>query len=160
MINKKSKKADLENKRNTFFLFGFVIALSAVLFAFEWKTGPPKTMELGNTSFAIEDIIYIPSTSSEKKEPPQQIIEVPFFELVDDNANINNEFDGFDSEPTDDNILDIPDFVFASTDDKYDKPDEPFIFVEEMPEFPGGEKALLKYLTINVTILRYKIKLQ
>ncbi len=150
MINKKSKKADLENKRNTLFLIGFVIALGSVLFAFEWKTGSPQTMELGYTSFAIEDDNYIPSTPSEKKEPPQQKIEVPFFELVDDNANIENEFVGFDSEPTDDNILDIKDFVFASTGDKYNKMDEPFLFVEEMPEFPGGEKALLNYLTINV----------
>lgn len=150
MINKKSKKADLENKRNTLFLIGFVFALGSVLFAFEWKTGSPQIMEFGNTSFAIEDDIYIPSTPPEKKEPPQQKIEVPFFELVDDNANIEDEFVGFDSEPTDDNILDVKDFVFASTGDKYDKTDEPFLFVEEMPEFPGGEKALLNYLTINV----------
>jgi protein TonB len=150
MINKKSKKADLENKRKTFFLIGFLIALGFVLFAFEWKTGPPQTMELGNTSFAIEDVIYIPSTPPEKKEPPQQKVEVPFFELVDNNANIEDEFDGFDSEPTDDNILDVSNFVFASTDDKYNKPDEPFLFVEEMPEFPGGEKALLNYLAVNV----------
>ncbi len=150
MINKKSKKADLENKRKTFFLIGFVIALGFVLFAFEWKTGPPQTMDLGNTMFDAEETIYIPSTPPEKKEPPQQKIEVIFFELVDDNTNVEDEFVGFDSEFTYENILDITDFVFTSPDDKYDKTDKPFMFVEEMPEFPGGEKALLNYLATNV----------
>ena len=150
MINKKSKKADLENKRNTFFLIGFVIALGSVLFAFEWKTGSPQTIELGNTTFVVDEILFIPSIQPEKKEPPQQKIEVAFFELVDDNANIEDEFKGFDSEVTDVSIFEIVDLVFTSTDDKYDKTDEPFLFVEEMPEFPGGEKALLNYLATNV----------
>ncbi|MCF6358816.1 MAG: energy transducer TonB [Draconibacterium sp.] len=150
MIYKKSKKADLENKRKTLFLIGFLIALGSVLFAFEWKTGPPQTMDLGNTIFDVEDVIYIPSTPPEKKEPPQQKIEVLIFELVDDNTDIEDEFVGFDSEFTDENVLDIEDFAFASTDDEYDKTDKPFMFVEEMPEFPGGEKALLNYLATNV----------
>ena len=41
MIIKKSKKANLENKRNLFFLIGIIFALGSVLFAFEWKTGVP-----------------------------------------------------------------------------------------------------------------------
>ncbi len=150
MINKKSKKADLENKRNSFFLIGLVIALGSVLFAFEWKIGPQQPMEFENTTIVAEDDIYIPSTPSEKTEPPQQKIEVPFFELVDDNSIIENEFEAFDSETTDDNIFNVTDFVIASTKDKFNKTDEPFLFVEEMPEFPGGERALLNYLSNNV----------
>ena len=33
---KKSTKADLENKKHIFLEMGFAVALTAVLFAFEW----------------------------------------------------------------------------------------------------------------------------
>lgn len=150
MINKKSKKADLENKRNTFFLIGLVIALGFVLFAFEWKTPAPKAIEFENTSFAVDDDIFIPSTSPEKKEPPQQLIEAPVFELVDDDALIEDEFAGFNSDLDDNDVFEIMDFVFTDTKNENDIKDEIFISVEEMPEFPGGEKALLNYLATHV----------
>jgi len=150
MINKKSKKADLENKRSTFFLIGLVIALGFVLFAFEWKTPAPKAMEFENRSFAVDDDIFIPPTQPEKKEPPQQLIEAPVFELVNNDALIEDEFIGFVSGVDDENIFDIGDFIFNDTKDKNDIKDEFFVFVEEMPEFPGGEKALLNYLATHI----------
>jgi protein TonB len=150
MINKKSKKADLENKRNTFFLIGLVIALGSVLFAFEWKNEAPKVMEFENTSFTLEEDVFIPSTQPEKKEPPQQLIEAPVFELVKDDALIDDEFIGFDSDVDDESIFDIGTLVSSYVEDKYKKTDVPFILVEEMPEFPGGQKALLNYLSTHV----------
>ncbi len=149
MINKKSKKADLENKRNTFFLLGLLIALGLVLFAFEWKTTPQKPMNFENTSVGVDDDVFIPSTPPEKGEPPQQLIEAPVFNLVDNNAIIDDEFLGFDSDFDEDN-QDLLDFVFTSGNDKTEEIDEPFISVQDMPEFPGGEKALLNYLATKV----------
>lgn len=48
----------------------------------------------------------------------------------------------------------VPDGIKAGSDvieaPKVEKRDEPFIFVEIMPEFPGGEEALRKFLMNNV----------
>ena len=45
--------------------------------------------------------------------------------------------------------------MLLSNDDKineksFTNQDEPYVIVAEMPEFPGGEKALLKYIAENV----------
>ena len=47
MKPKKSRKADLENKRNIFLLLGLVIALGVVLFAFERNSKVSSTSSLG-----------------------------------------------------------------------------------------------------------------
>lgn len=150
MKNKKSEKANLENKKGMFFLIGLVVALGTVLLAFEWKTEPNAAIDLGNATFTPAEFVYIPPTPNEKKEIPIQKIEVPFFELVDNESDVETDMDVFDSEANDDTFIDFNSVIFQKKENKNDKVDEIFFFVDEMPEFPGGEKALLKYLGKNV----------
>lgn len=46
MIEKKSPKADLENKRGLFLEIGLVVVLALVLFGFEWKTYDKAKVEI------------------------------------------------------------------------------------------------------------------
>ena len=93
MKNKKNKRANLENKRSTFFLIGLVLTLSAVLYAFEWKTGKSnKAVEFIPNDYTIEDDLYIPPTPNKEKEIKRLMIEVPSFNIVDNNDEIENEF--------------------------------------------------------------------
>lgn len=147
MNNKKNKNADLENKRSIFFLVGLTFSLGIVFLAFQWKTQPKAAIDLGTTSFVTEDYIYIPPTVPEKKEPPAKLVEVPFFVLVDNNSDILENPDLFDTEATEEMDINFDKLVFNSKENKNDKVKEIFVFVEEMPEFPGGELALRKYLT-------------
>jgi protein TonB len=150
MKNKKSEKANLENKKGVFFLIGLVFALGFILFAFQWKSPPRAALEWENTTFVQDDFVYIPPTQAEKKEPPPQKIEVPSFILVDNNAEIDEEFVAFEDESTDDNIFDLNGFSIAPTKNEIDQVEEILLFAEEMPLFPGGDRALLNYLGTHV----------
>ena len=150
MMNKKNKNANLENLRGLFFLIGLIIALGSILFAFEWKSTPQAAMDLGNTTFVQDEFVYIPQTTNEKKELPPQKVEVAFFELVDNDSEVDDDLDFFDTEPTDDNIFNLNDFVFIPTKNKNEEEEEILTFVDDMPEFPGGENALLSFLGSNV----------
>ena len=69
---KKSPKADLENKKSTWLLVGYVIVLSFMFVAFEWTKRDIKI----DTSQAIADIVIeeemIPIT-----EQPEQVAPPP-----------------------------------------------------------------------------------
>lgn len=69
---KKSPKADLENKKSTWMLIGYVIVLAFMFVAFEWTKRDIKI----DTSQAIADVIFeeeiIPIT-----EQPEQATPLP-----------------------------------------------------------------------------------
>jgi protein TonB len=150
MKTKKTNKANLENKKSTFFLIGLVLSLGMVLLAFEWKTSKTsETITLGATDFVPEDFVFIPSTPNEKKELPKPVIEVPKLEIVDDQTDIINELDFSGSDP-DDIELNINELVFTEITETPVEEPEILFFVDVMPEFPGGDQALLSYLSRNV----------
>ncbi|MCK4661786.1 MAG: energy transducer TonB [Bacteroidales bacterium] len=145
METKKSKRANLENKRNLFLQTGFIIVLSIVLAAFEWTTTELNDNSLGMTIYSNEpeeDIINTFRDEEEKLKPPppkQKIIEklliVENTEDPETDIDINSET----SEGEAITLLEIP-------DDEEILDDQIFLIVEEMPEFPGGNNEMLKYL--------------
>ncbi|MCY1723469.1 TonB family protein [Prolixibacteraceae bacterium Z1-6] len=148
--NKKSEKANLENKKSLFFLIGLVLALSLVLYAFEWETQKTEAVkDFGNTGFISEDFIFIPSTPAEKKELPKPMVKVQLFDIVDNETTVDENIDVFSSEPEDFVNIDFTNLIFQPNEDDYNT-EEIFIVAEIMPEFPGGERALINYLTMNI----------
>lgn len=150
MKSKKSSGASLENKRHLFFLLGLCLSLSVVLFAFEWKTAPVSTMDLGELAVAETDFYFVPPTAAENKTPPKPKVEVPSFILVDNKSDIDENVDIFNSDPGEDVLFNPDDFVFQTKKTVKDDVEEIFVFVEFMPEFPGGDQALLKFLAKEV----------
>lgn len=147
--NKKNEKANLENKKNTFFLIGLVLALGTVLFAFEWKTAETNAVTiLGTPEFVSDDYIFIPPTPAEKRELPKPIIKVPTFVVVDDMTDVSDEFELMSTEPNEEPLIDFNSIVFQSNE--IEKEEIIHFTAEIMPEFPGGDRALLNYLSRNV----------
>lgn len=147
---KKSPKADLESKKSTWMLIGYVIVLAFMFVAFEWS----KRDKVIDTSQALTGHVFeeemIPITQQPENTPPpppEAPSVVELLNIVDDNANIEET-------------------VIASTEDigekvevKYvpvtvveEEPEEQTIFevVENMPEFPGGNAALMQFLSKNI----------
>lgn len=146
---KKSKKANLENKRNLFFLIGLVLALASVLYAFEWKTNKSSVVEVFRGSdFVSDNDLFIPSTPAERMELPKPMVEVEFFAIVDDQTDVEN-IDVASSEPDDFPIVDFDDLIFHASVNKADE-DEVILIPEIMPEFPGGQRALICYLANTI----------
>lgn len=149
--NKKSEKANLENKKNIFFLIGLVVALSSVLCAFEWKTSASDpVMEFDTHDYTPEEYTFIPRTPAEKKEIPKPMVQIEVIKLVENDQHVDDIFADFSSEPDDGLEIDFSQPIFQPKENDADKTDEIFIAVEIMPEFPGGKQALISYLANNV----------
>ncbi len=152
MEQKKTEKADLENKRGFFFEIGLLATLGVLFLAFEWSTTVEKAEELGQIEAIIEDEEMAPITEQPQVElppppPPQQTVS-DVIEIVDNKV----EVDDVPWQDTEDVDAEVPVDIPVETAPVEEEPEEPQVFfiVEEMPEFPGGELALRKYLAENV----------
>lgn len=145
---KKSTKADLENKRNVFLMLGLVIALGVTLLAFEWTSRPTKVEGLGNLNSQEVEEEIIPITREQEIKPPPpppppKVVEV--LNIVEDDVKIEDELEIEDSEADDETVIDVAPVVVAEEEEE-EETAEVFFIVEDMPEFPGGELALRKYI--------------
>lgn len=146
MEPKKSPKADLESKRNIFVQIGFVVALGLCLLAFEWTSKVDQTASLGSMAEQdVEDEI-IPITRQEEVKPPPpppppKVVEV--LNIVDDETEIEDELEIEDTDIDEETAI-----VVAPVIQEEEEADEGQVFfiVEDMPEFPGGELALRKFI--------------
>lgn len=147
MEPRKTNSADLERKRTVFFQLGLIISISAALVAFEWKTPdrgivlPPRT--------EVEPPEEINEVFTAKKpEPPKPLITTILKEVA------NNTQDLIDIEIKTEIDLDekVEPYKFHEIQPEDPPIVEPEIFtvVANMPEFPGGYEALVKYLSENI----------
>lgn len=152
MEKKKSLKADLEVKRNTFFLIGLVLALGVTLLAFEWQSKPSKADSLGQVQAqAIEEEI-IPVTREKQVQPPPpppppKVVEM--LNIVDDDVKIENELEIEDSEADENTIINVAP-VIETRQEEEEEEEIFFNVIEEPAEFPGGDRALYKFIHDNV----------
>lgn len=147
---KKSPKADLEGKKSTWMLIGYVIVLAIMFVAFEWS----ERDKVIDTSQALSDLVFeeeiVPITQPEEIQappPPEvpQVVEV--LTVVEDDADVQET------------IIASTEETGAAVEVKYvpvvieeEEPEEQTIFevVENMPEFPGGQAALMQFLSKNI----------
>ena len=137
MKPKKNPKISLESKKSLFFQIGLAITLLAVLIAFEWKSYEKNDYNLGNLNLDDMEEEIIPITRQEVKPPPPP---PEVIEIVEDEVEIEKELEIEDTETDEDEIIE-----FEEEDDE-----EFFMVVENMPEFPGGDLGLMKFIQKNV----------
>lgn len=150
---KKTKKADLENKRTLFLEIGLALVLGIVLLAFEWGTSESSLNALGDLGTEEqfeEEIINTfqqdepePEDQPEDQPEPEQVVEelnIVENDQAESDIKINSEVD----EKTE-IVIDMGSF------EEEVEEIEPISFavVEEKPSFPGGDAALLKYIGEN-----------
>ncbi|MBO7599241.1 MAG: TonB family protein [Bacteroidales bacterium] len=151
MEEKKSQKADLEGKKTIFLEIGFVLTLLIVWWAFEFSTKAEKAEDLGTVAFTEDVVEEIPITRQEQIElpppPPQQTV-ADIIEVVDDKIEINEDLTI--DEADENTAVEIQEIVEVAPVEEEEEEAAPFVIVEDMPEFKGGEKALLKYIAEHV----------
>lgn len=149
---KKSPKADLEGKKLTWLLIGYVIVLAFMFVAFEWSEREVKV----DTSAQVVDLVFEEEADIPITEQPEMVVPPPpqAPQIVETLTIVDDE-------------MDIEETTIASTEDlgeavdiKYvpagvaveEEVEEQTIFevVEKMPEFPGGMPALMQYLQKNI----------
>lgn len=147
---KKSPKADLEGKKTTWLLIGYVVVLGFMFVAFEWTERDIKI----DTSQALTDVVFeeeiIPITQQEEKvaPPPPDVPSVAeTLTIVDDKTDVK-ETAIASTEDTGQKV----EVKYVPVHVEVEEPEEQTIFeiVENMPEFPGGMGQCLQFLAKNI----------
>ncbi len=146
---KKSLKANLENKSVFFLEVGLIIALGITLLAFEWKSYEKQKLELITrvADDTPEEMIEI-TQQDKTPPPPAPLQQTTIIQIVDDDVVIEDEIE-IDAEA--DQTTEIQEYVPVEVS-KEEEAEEVQIFtvVESMPGFPGGEAARIEYLNENI----------
>ena len=141
MEPKKNPKYDLTRYSGLFLEVGLVVAISAVLFALNYSVQKKNTVVFGKLETVLAEEGIIPITRQQTATPPPEIPKVAeVINIVDDDTNIDDELEIEDIEANQETEI----IVVKRQEEEED--DEIFIIVEEIPEFPGGEAALHRFM--------------
>lgn len=146
---KKNPSLVMEDKRFPRYLIGLLFALSFVFMCLEW-TNNDKTMTAPVKSKIIweeEDLIPITTMNDIKPKvlppPPPKVVEeieiVKNDDIVEETIETSEDLNQVVAIKHVDVIVDEP-----------VEEEEVFTIVETMPEFPGGEEGLRKFLADNI----------
>lgn len=154
---KKSAKANLEQHRFLWLLVGCLIVFSTTFAVFEWTTVEPKDKKAKKAKQVNLDIpvdIMVPFTIPEKKvvpPPPEAKKIVDILEIVDDEAEIEeSELVSIEEQG---DVVEVAENANIVVEEVVEE-QTVFQVVEQQPEFPGGMKALMKYLQENINYPR------
>jgi protein TonB len=133
MEAKKTRRADLQNRRVLFLEIGLVAALFLVVSAFAWSQSEKKVVAMVDTVAAVEQEVVV-NTEQEQRQPEvkPQINQVlsEFIDVVRNETTIDTEytFDDF----SEDFVVEVPTVQEEVIEDI------PIFNAEEMPTFQGG----------------------
>jgi protein TonB len=149
---KKSKKADLENKKGIFLQIGLVVVLGITLVAFEWSSRPNMESTLGELADMDLEEEIIPITRQQDVKPPPpppppKVADV--LNIVEDDVEIEDELI-IEAAESDQNMeVEIVEFE----EEEEVAEEEVFFIVEDMPSFQGkGQEGFRAWIAKN---LRY-----
>ena len=131
MNNRKTFKADLENKKGLFLQIGLVLALAIVWGAFEWKTYADGTNSLGDLDAFIDDEEVVITQRNTPPPPPPPPAPPEVITIVDDKLDI----DELEMESTEIDNSDEIELIDEIVDDDIFN----FVNVESKPIYPGCE---------------------
>ena len=142
---KKNPKVDLRRYSGLFLEIGFVVALCAVLGAFSYTVHEKNTAGFGELEDVVAEEEIIPITRQQEITPPPPP-EVPKIAEVINIVEDDVEIDIADVEADQETEV----AIVEMTEEEEEEEEQIFMIVENMPEFPGGDLALRKYIAENV----------
>ena len=151
MIEKKSLKGDIDKRRITFLLVGFVIVLGLVYAGFELYATGDTAKNLGmqddEVIFVMDDEVISTDAPPPPPPPPAAQQQEIILRLVEDNIQVNTDFD-FSQDFDLDAI--VEEYVPVELVEEEVDNTPPMRFVEEMPEPIGGFDAMYAFLQSNL----------
>jgi len=138
---KKSPKANLEGYTRIFFQLGLVLTLFTVYLAIEHRTYAAEREALTVVSSDHEDDEVIEDFEMEQitapPPPPPPAPEV--IEIVEDEAEVEETIIE-STETSEEESVEVEEIVEVEEEEDFDE-DVPFAIIEDVPIFPGCEKA-------------------
>ncbi len=148
---KKTSRASLEGHRSTYLLMGIVVAAAVLFFAFEWSTETTKLDEtvLVQDVLAEEEIEITRRDPAPPPPPPPPEPETPeIIEVVEEKVETRFEIQVEDDQSQRQVQTYVPPPPPKPKEEEVTE--EIFVVVEEQPEFPGGNAAMMKFLSDNI----------
>ena len=149
MEEKKSPKANLENKKVMFTQIGLIISLLIAWMAFEHKSYDKREIDpslLRQTEVVEEEMVEI----TKQEEPKPQPVEVPKqttqLEIVEDDVEVEDIEINAEVDQTE--VID--DYVPVEVVEEEVVEQEIFQIVEEMPAYPGGDQKLMEFIAKGI----------
>lgn len=141
MIPKKNPRIDPDKYRTVFFMAGLLFVTGIMILFFNWKVPNEKLNEFLTDAAPVDQELMI-RTRQQEPPPPEEKVKVQtppeILNIRSDESLLTENFT-FDAEPPEYMPIDI------------DEPGEPidsstiiFTYVANMPEYPGGDQALLR----------------
>ena len=147
---KKSPKADLERGKTLSVLMGFVVGLAVLFVGFEWSTRDVMVVQEsdGVADIIAEEEVEItrPENTPPPPPPPPAPVVTEVLNVVEDDVELEQQ----DILSSEDNQQEAQTAGYTPPavveEEEEEAAQQIFTVVEEMPEFPGGQGELLKYL--------------
>ena len=149
MEEKKSPKANLENKKLMFMQIGMIIALLIAWLALEHKSYDKRELDeslLNREVVLDEEMVEITKQEEQKPQPVETPQQTTQLEIVDD--DVETEDLNINAEVEQNEV--IEEYVAPEVVEEEVSETEIFQIVEEMPSFPGGEGKLMEYVAKNI----------
>jgi len=149
MEEKKSPKANLENKKLMFMQIGMIISLLIAWLAFEHKSYDKRQIDeslLNREVVLDEEMVEITKQEEQKPQPVEQPQQTTQLEIVED--DVETEDLNINAEVEQNEV--IEEYVAPEVVEEEVVEQEVFHIVEEMPAFPGGEAKLMEYVGKNI----------
>ena len=145
---KKNPQASLEDKKLTYVLIGLAFVSSICYVAFEWTEKEVTKYEVADTDFIFEEEIDIQQTSQETPPPPPPPapVEVEVLNVVEDDVEVEE----IQINTEDDKDVEVVIAPPVEAPEEEEEEEEIFMIVESMPEFPGGQQAMMRYIAENI----------
>jgi protein TonB len=149
MEEKKSPKANLENKKLMFMQIGMVISLFIAWLAFNHKSYDKREIDpslLRQTEVLEEEMVEITKQEEPKPQPVEMPKQTTQLEIVEDDVEVEDI--EINAEVEQNEV--IEEYVAPEVVEDEVVEQEIFKIVEEMPSFPGGEAKLMEFVAKNV----------
>ncbi|MDR1402915.1 MAG: energy transducer TonB [Tannerellaceae bacterium] len=152
METKKSVKANLENGKPASLLMGLTVALALLFVSFEWGVRDIKLLtddRDGGIKWEEEMPVTIPEATPPPPPPPTPLTVVTDVLIIVDDW-VDTGIDIASTEDTPDTAQRDVYVPPANAGEEEEDASAVFIVVEDMPQFPGGEAELLRFINKSI----------
>jgi protein TonB len=149
MEEKKSPKANLENKKLMFMQIGMIISLLIAWLAFEHKSYDKREIDpslLRQTEVVEEEMVEITKQEEQKPQPVEVPKQTTQLEIVQDDVEVEDI--EINAEVDQQEV--IEEYVPVEVEEEEVQEQEIFQIVEEMPAYPGGEQKLMEFIAKGI----------
>ena len=153
---KKDPQADLEPRKTTYWLTGLAGILAILFIAFEWTNVTHQTkvtFDQGVLEEEEEIVMTVQNTPPPPPPPPPMPDVIEELTVVEDDVEVAEiEMQSAEDDANTEVVVMQQAVETGPAEEEEAEANQIFTVVEQEPEFPGGTKALMEYISKN---LRY-----